>query len=110
MLTYDIDEVENVSEKNLSLISYVGGYGFGTFYKRICCSTKNTCFCSPQCFIILMTRQCVGENVTLAEHKHLNIMDRVGLWEVNENVTSIFKITEHYFRIATRKHVFKIDC
>ena len=80
------------------------------FIKESVVPQKNTCFCSPQCFIILMTRKCVGENVTLAEHKHLNIMDRVGLWEVNENVTSIFKITEHYFRIATRKHVLKSDC
>ena len=36
-------------------------------------------------------------------------MDRGGLWKVNENVTSIFKIAEHCFRIATQKHVFKID-
>ena len=42
MLTYDIDKAENFSEKDLSLISYLDGYGFGTFYKRIRCSTKNT--------------------------------------------------------------------
>ena len=36
-------------------------------------------------------------------------MDRGGLWKVNENVTSIFKIAERYFRIATQKHVVKID-
>ena len=28
----------------------------------------------------------------------------------NENATSIFKIAEHYFRMATQKHVVKIDC
>ena len=55
-----------------------------------------------------MAGKCVGENVTLPEHKHINIMDRGGLWKVNENVTSIFKIAEHYFRIATQKHVVKI--
>ena len=36
-------------------------------------------------------------------------MDRGGLWKVNENGTSIFKIVERYFRIATQKHVVKID-
>ena len=56
-----------------------------------------------------MTGKCVDENVTLLEHKHVNIMDRGGLWRVNENFTSIFKIAEHYFRIATQKHVLKTD-
>ena len=56
-----------------------------------------------------MTRKRVDENVTLPEHKHVNIMDRGGLWNVNENVTSIFKIAERYFRTATQKHVIKID-
>ena len=42
MLTYDIDKAKNFPEKDLSLISYLDGYVFGTFYERICCSTKNT--------------------------------------------------------------------
>ena len=44
VLTYDIDKVENSSEKDLSLISYLGSYVFGTFYRRICCSTKKHWF------------------------------------------------------------------
>ena len=36
-------------------------------------------------------------------------MDRGGLWKVNENVTSIFKIAGRYFRKATQKHVVKVD-
>ena len=56
-----------------------------------------------------MAGKCVGENVTLPEHKHVNIMDRGDLWKVNENVISIFKIAERYFRIATQRHVVKID-
>ena len=55
-----------------------------------------------------MTRKRVDENVTLPEHKHVNIMDRGGLWKVNENFTSIFKIAERYFRIATQKHAVNI--
>ena len=35
-------------------------------------------------------------------------MDGGGLWKVNENVTSIFKIAERYFRIATQKHAVNI--
>ena len=56
-----------------------------------------------------MAGKCVGENVTLPEHKHVRIMDRGDLWKVNENVISIFKIAERYFRIATQRHVVKID-
>ena len=32
-------------------------------------------------------------------------MDRAGLWKLNENIKSIW----YYFRIATKKHVVKID-
>ena len=109
VLTYDIEEAENFLEKDLSLISYLGGYVFGTFYRRIRCSTKNTGLYSQQCLSFLMAGKRVGENVTLPEHEHVNIMDRGGLWKVNENFTSIFKIAERYFRIATQKHVVKID-
>ena len=56
-----------------------------------------------------MAGKCVGENVTLPKYKHVNIIDRGGLWKVNGDVTSIFKIEERYFRIATQKHVVKID-
>ena len=56
-----------------------------------------------------MARKCVGENDTLPEHKHVNVMDRGGLWKVNENITSSFKNAKRYFGIATQKHVVKID-
>ena len=109
VLTYKIEEAENFSENDLSLISYLRGYVFGTFYRKICCSTKNAGLYSQQCFSFLMARKFFDKNVTLPEHKHVNIMDRGGLWNVNENVTSIFKIAERYFRTATQKHVIKID-
>ena len=54
VLTDDMDEAENFSEKDLSLISYLGGYVFGTFYRRIRCSTKNTGLYSQQCLSFLM--------------------------------------------------------
>ena len=41
VLPYDIDEAENFSEKNVFLITYLGGYVFGIFYRRIRYSTKN---------------------------------------------------------------------
>ena len=100
-----MDEAENFSKKDSSIVSYLGGYVFGTFYRRIRCSLKNTGLYSQQCLSFLIAGKCIGENVTLPEHKYVNILDRGGLWKVNENVTSIFKIAERYFRIATQKHV-----
>ena len=88
VLTYDTDEVQNLSEKDLSLISYLGGC-FWNIYRRICCSTKNTGLYSQQCLSFLMDGKYVGENVTLPEHRHVNIMDRAGLWKLNENIKSI---------------------
>ena len=49
MLTYDTDEAENFSEKDLSLISYLRGYVFGIFYGRIRCSTKDAGLYSNVC-------------------------------------------------------------
>ena len=69
MLTYDTEETGIFSEKDLSLISYLGGYVFGTCYRRIRCSTKDTGLYSQQCLSFLMVGKCVGENVTLPEHK-----------------------------------------
>ena len=97
-----MDEAENFSKKDSSIVSYLGGYVFGTFYRRIRCSLKNTGLYSQQCLSFLIAGKCIGENVTLPEHKYVNILDRGGLWKVNENVTSIFKIAERYFRIATQ--------
>ena len=45
---------------------------------------KNTGLHCQQCLSFLMARKCVGENVVLPEHKHVNIIDRGGLLEVNE--------------------------
>ena len=39
----------------------------------------------------------------------MNIIDRGGLWKVNENVISVFEMAECHFRIATQKHVSKIE-
>ena len=49
VLTYDMDEAWNFSEKDLSLLSYLDGSVFETFYRRTRCSTKNTGLYSQQC-------------------------------------------------------------
>ena len=41
----------------------------------------------------------VGKNFTLPERKDVNVMDRGGLWKVNENVKIMLKIAECYFTV-----------
>ena len=69
-----MDEAENFSKKDSSIVSYLGGYVFGTFYRRIRCSLKNTGLYSQQCLSFLIAGKCIGENVTLPEHKSVNIL------------------------------------
>ena len=101
LLTFHIKETIIFSEKDLSLTSYLAGYVFETFYKRMRSCTKNTSLYSQQCLSFLLAGKC--ENVTVPEQKHVDIMDRGGLWKINENVASNFEISECYFRIATQK-------
>lgn len=108
IVEFDCENTETFSEKDLSLLSYLGGYVFGTFYRRIH-RKKNSSLYAQQCLSSLLAGKCIGGSITLPEHKHVNIMDRGGLWKVNENVTSIFKVAESYFKVATQKKVTKID-
>ena len=48
--------------------------------------------------------------IVLSEHRHVELLDRGGLWRVTSDVTSIFKVTEYYFKCATQKPTTKIDC
>ena len=82
----------------------------GYFLKKICCSTKSTSLYSKQYLSFLIAGKCAGENVTLPELKHVNFIDIDDLRKVDENLVSIFKITECCFSIATQKHIFKTDC
>ena len=47
---------------------------------------------------------------TLPEHKHIEILDRSGLWKVDNNVTLIFEVAECHFKTITSDPSTKIDC
>ena len=57
-----------------------------------------------------MTGKCSGDNLPLPEHKHIEILNRGGLWKVDNNVTLIFKVTECYSKAITSVPTTKIDC
>ena len=57
-----------------------------------------------------MVRKCSGENLPFSEHKHIEILDRGGLWKGDNNVTLIFKVAECHFKTITSVLTTKIDC
>ena len=57
-----------------------------------------------------MAGKCSGENLALPEHKPIEILDRGGLWKVDNNVTLICKVAEYHFKTITSVQITKIDC
>ena len=48
-----------------------------------------------------MAGKCSGDNLPLSEHSHIKILDRIGLWKVDNIVTLIFKVVECHFKRIT---------
>ena len=99
MLIFNNGKTNKISEKDLLLncLPYLG-YLFGIFYRGICRSTKNSSLAS-NVVSFLMAGKDVGKNFTLPERKDVNVMDRGGLWKVNENVKIMLKIAECCFTV-----------
>ena len=76
MIHFDCDT--KFSAKAKSLIAYLSGYVFGAFYHRIS---------------IL--------SISLPEYRHVIVLNRGGLWKVNEDVIAIFSVAEAYFLSST---------
>ena len=60
-----------------------------------------------QCLSFVVAGKCVGETISLPEHRHVNVLNRGGLWKVNEDV-AIFSVAEAYFLSSTKKLQDKI--
>ena len=81
------------------MISYLSGYIFGTFYRRIRFSKSVFFFGSvyyQQCLTFLMVGKCNGESIpmVISEHRHVQLLDGGCLWRAISDVTSIFKAGE----------------
>ena len=61
-----------------------------------------------QCLSFLVAGKCVSETIPLPEHRHVNVLNRGGLWKVNEDVIAIFSVVEAYFLSSTKKLQNKI--
>ena len=78
------------TEKEKSIITYLSGYVFSTFYCRIRVSSKVSTLYHKQCLSFLFA-------ISLPEHRHVNLHDRGGLWKVNKEVICIFTAAEYHF-------------
>ena len=82
------------SAKNKSLIAYLSGYVFWAFYRRIHFS-KTAHQGRPyhqHCLFFLVAGKCVGKAIFLPEHRHVDVLNKGGLWKVNEHVIAIFSV------------------
>ena len=61
-----------------------------------------------QCLSFLVAGKCVGKTVSLTKHRHVGVLNRAGLWKVNEDVIAIFSFAEVYFLSSTKKLQNKI--
>ena len=55
-----------------------------------------------------MAGKCVGKTIFLPEHRHADVLNRAGVWKVNEDVIAIFSVAEAYFLSSTKKLQNKI--
>ena len=61
-----------------------------------------------QCLSFLEADKCVRETVSLPEHRDVDVLNRGGLWKVNEDVIAIYSVAEAYFLSSTKKLQNKI--
>ena len=55
-----------------------------------------------------MAGKCVGEYISLLEHKYVDVLNGGGLWKVNEDVIAVFSVAEAYLLSSTKKLQNKI--
>ena len=102
VLCLDKKEFPTFGEKEKSIITYLSGYIFGTFYRRISFSSSfsNNAF-EQQCISFLLAGQ-ISDNQDLPEHSLVKAHDRGGLWKVNADIVKIFTITEATLQSSTK--------
>ena len=76
---FDCDTKFYAKEK--SLIAYLSGYVFGVFYRQIRFSKtalQDQTY-HQQCLSFLVAGKCVGETISLSEHRYVDVLNREGL-------------------------------
>ena len=58
------------------MTTYLSGYIFQTLYRQLHSMKPNSSsYYQQQCLSFLIARKCSGENLSLPEHKHMEILD-----------------------------------
>ena len=78
ILMYENSDISTLTEKYISIKSYLSGY---VFYRRLHSAKSNTS--SYYQNVRKMVGKCSRENLPLPEHKHFEILDRGRLWDVD---------------------------
>ena len=99
-----------LNSKEKSIVCYIGGYVFGTLYKRLRFSKRKTSTANQDFLSILLAGK-LSDTQTLLEdeHKLVNSKNRGGLWKITKPAINIFTITELKFRQSVNKSGRKID-
>lgn len=71
------------SKKEKSIICYLGGYVFGTLYRRIRYSKLCQNMLNQQCLSILLAGKITTDEHDLDEHWLVDIKNRGGLWKIS---------------------------
>ena len=98
------------SAEEKSLIAYLCGYVLEHFiaeYVSTKAAHQDQTY-HQQCLSFLVADKCVGETISLPEYRHVNVLNRGGLWKLNEDVIAIFSVAEAYFLSSAKKLQNKI--
>ena len=99
------------TEKEKSIICYLSGYVFSTFYRRVRFSNKKSSdnIYHQQYLSLLLAGKVSEGGADMPEHKLIDARNRGGLWKVTKEVISIFTSAESLFHSFVIKNYNKID-
>ena len=102
----DLESNISFTKKELNIISYLSGYVFGTFYRRIRKSESSQSMFGYQSSQILLAGK---SEIPSDDNMLTQAKGRGGLWTVTTEVFQIFCNVESYFRRSTTVTSKKID-
>ena len=85
MMLFTSTVIPSFLRKKKSLIAYLSsGYVFGAFYRQISFSktAHQDQTYHQQCLSFLVAGKCVGETISLPEHRNVNVLNQGGLWKM----------------------------
>lgn len=98
------------SKKDTACISYLSGYVFSTFYRRIRRSKRWNTHRSQMCLSLLLAgKSTIIDDESNTPHALIDARNRGGLWKMSSEVLNIFSIVEAHFRSHSSSIYNRID-